>query len=72
MKNEVRKYKYEKGPNRKDHTIQVRLSAEDMRELEIASYLDDRTKSDHVRRAIRLYNFLRKNDPEVVGQIKFD
>lgn len=72
MKSDVKKRNYNKGEKRKDYIVQVRLSEEDLRELEIASYLDDRTKSDHIRRAIHLYNFLRKNDPEIVGQVGFN
>lgn len=71
MKTE-KKRKYSHGKDRKDCKFQIRLSAEDLEELEMASYMDDHNRSEHIRRAIKLYNFLRKHDPAVVDQIGFD
>ena len=48
----------------KEHHIHFRLTDSEMRELEMASYLDNRTKSDTIRRAINYYLNLRKYEEE--------
>ena len=50
--------------NRKENHVHLRLSDKEMQELEIASYLDGRTKSDFVRRAINYYLYLREQEKE--------
>lgn len=50
--------------NRKEHNIHFRLTDAEMRELEIASYLDGRSKSDFIRRALNYYLYLRDQERE--------
>ena len=50
--------------DRKENHIHLRLTDEEMRELEMASYLDGRTKSDFIRRALSYYLYLREAERE--------
>lgn len=50
--------------NRKENHIHLRLTDEEMRELEMASYLDGRSKSDFMRRALSYYLYLREQERE--------
>jgi hypothetical protein len=61
---EVRKISKENKRN----VIQCRLSEEDAAELDMASYLDDMSRSEYVRRALRVYCNLRKHAPEVLKE----
>lgn len=48
--------------NRKENHIHLRLTDKELQELEVASYLDGRTKSDFIRRAINYYLYLREDE----------
>jgi uncharacterized protein (DUF1778 family) len=50
--------------NRKENHIHLRLTDEEMRDLEMASYLDGRSKSDFMRRALSYYLYLREQERE--------
>ena len=50
--------------NRKENHIHLRLTDEEMRELEMSSYLDGRSKSDFMRRALNYYLYLRADERE--------
>ena len=54
----------------KDQSIHFRMTSGEMRELEIASYLDNRSKSDYVRRALIFYYNLRKYAPEIIEEFE--
>jgi hypothetical protein len=49
---------------RKENHIHLRLTDEEMKELEMASYLDGRSKSDFMRRALNYYLYLREQERE--------
>lgn len=48
--------------HKKEHHIHLRLTDKELKELEMASYLDGRTKSDFIRRAIVYYLYLRERE----------
>ena len=50
--------------NRKENHIHLRLTDDEMKELEMASYLDGRSKSDFMRRALNYYLYLREDERE--------
>lgn len=54
----------------RDHQIHFRMTDEDMRELDMASYLEDMTRSEYVRRALHFYFNLRKYAPEVIEEFE--
>lgn len=51
---------------RKTSKFMLRMSEEELNELEIASYMNDMTKSEYSRRAIRFYYNLLKHAPEAI------
>lgn len=53
---------------RKNHALHFRLSKEEMDELRMASYLDDVSVSEYVRRALRVYCNLLVHAPEVIEE----
>lgn len=54
----------------KDQSIHFRMTNEEMRELEMASYLDNRTKSDFVRRTLNYYYHIKKYAPEIIEEFE--
>lgn len=54
----------------RDHQIHFRMTDEDMQELDMASYLEDMTRSECVRRALHFYFNLRKYAPEVIEEFE--
>ena len=48
--------------DRKENHIHLRLTDDEMRELEMASYLDGRTKSDFIRRALNYYLYSKEDE----------
>ena len=49
---------------RREHHLHFRLTDDENRELEIASYLDGRSKSDLMRRALNFYIHFRAEQNE--------
>lgn len=54
----------------RDHQIHFRMTDEDMQELDMASYLEDMTRSEYVRRALHFYFNLRKYAPEIIEELE--
>ena len=54
----------------KDCGIHIRMTSEEMQELEMASYLSNRTKSDFMRRALKYYYAVRKDAPEIIEEFE--
>ncbi len=50
--------------------IHIRMTKEDLNELEMASYLANRNKSDYVRRALNYYYAVKKNAPEIIEEFE--
>lgn len=53
---------------KRDRGFYSRMSDEEMVDLEMSAYLDDTTKSEFMRRAIRFYCNLHKYAPEVIKE----
>lgn len=58
-----------KQKENKTYMMHVRITDEELKELEVASHLDGRSKSDYMRRALKLYLYLKDFDPSLIEQI---
>lgn len=59
----------QKQKENKTYMMHVRITDEELKELEAASYLDGRSKSEYMRRALKLYLYLKDFDPSLIEQI---
>lgn len=68
----MRKNDHQAEPKQKDnktYMMHVRITDDELKELEAASYSDGRTKSEYMRRALKLYLYLKDFDPSLIEQI---